>query len=356
MKKVAVFEPYYGGSHKLFLDALVQQLDCSFELYTMPARKWKWRMRIAAPCFAEQISCGQIDLSCCHAILCSTFVDVAAFKGLLPKEYRNIPIYTYFHENQFVYPVQVEDKRDFHFALTNFTTALASDFLAFNSSYNYETFLTGCKNLLKKSHDMNILYEEQIHKKSKVMYPGLDFYDIDHADTVQKDTTPVILWNHRWEHDKNPQLFFDTLFALHQKEIEFKVIVVGESFQRMPEIFKQAEHVLKDKIVQFGYVPSRKEYIQYLKQADIVVSTANHEFFGISVIEAVRAGCYPLLPKRLSYPELFDKQFLYEDCKLVERLEALLKTQQVNNHQLKMNMDKFSWNNMKYTYSKWLNI
>ncbi|MGL4651339.1 MAG: glycosyltransferase, partial [Caldilineaceae bacterium] len=49
---------------------------------------------------------------------------------------------------------------------------------------------------------------------------------------------------------------------------------------------------------------SRAEYEVLLSQAALVVSTADHEFFGISLLEAVLAGAFPLLPKRLSYPEL----------------------------------------------------
>ena len=39
----------------------------------------------------------------------------------------------------------------------------------------------------------------------------------------------------------------------------------------------------------------------------MVVSCARHEFFGISMVEAVAAGAYPLLPNRLAYPEVFDQ-------------------------------------------------
>ena len=49
------------------------------------------------------------------------------------------------------------------------------------------------------------------------------------------------------------------------------------------------------------------------------MSSANHEFFGIGIVEAIAAGAYPLLPNRLAYPEVAgtiesqsENEFLYE--------------------------------------------
>ncbi len=41
-------------------------------------------------------------------------------------------------------------------------------------------------------------------------------------------------------------------------------------------------------------------------EADVVVSTAKHEFFGITVMEAADAGAFPVVPNSLAYPELLD--------------------------------------------------
>jgi glycosyltransferase involved in cell wall biosynthesis len=77
--------------------------------------------------------------------------------------------------------------------------------------------------------------------------------------------------------------------------------------------------------VQWGYIASRAEYLTLLGQADLVVSTADHEFFGISVLEAMAAGAFPLLPNRLSYPELLPPS-LRDQCLYTDETDLTEKT------------------------------
>lgn len=148
----------------------------------------------------------------------------------------------------------------------------------------------------------------------------------------------MIIWNHRWEHDKGPEDFFEVLFrladeafgeGLHGEAAPFRLALLGERYRKFPDVFHRAEEKLASLIVCSGYIRSREEYLQTLSEASFVVSTAHQENFGISVVEAVRAGCRPLLPERLSYPELIPKEYheevLYEDREdLYTRLRALL--------------------------------
>ena len=85
----------------------------------------------------------------------------------------------------------------------------------------------------------------------------------------------------------------------------------------------------KELIVQYGYVNDRSQYHAWLDRGAVVVSTAIQENFGIAVLDAIARGCHPLLPNRLSYPELIPEAFhsacLYESTgDLANRLCALL--------------------------------
>ncbi len=356
---ILVLEPYYGGSHKAFLAGLTHHLPYSFDLLTLPAHSWKWRMRLAAPHFAGVLATDpQYKAKTFDRILCSSLVDVAALRGLLPSHLRNIPVLTYFHENQFAYPVQASEARDVHFGLTNLTTALASERLAFNSQYNLDSFLAGCRELLAKMPDMSLAgYEEAIRVKAVILPPGLDFSGVDSClDKRQTGSPPVLVWNHRWEHDKNPELFFNTLYGYAEQGVPFGLIVLGESFRSQPPVFAQAAERLARHIIHFGYAEDRQEYCRLLCQGDIVVSTANHEFYGMAVLEALRTGCRPLVPNRLSYRELFAPEFCYEDAAFAQELRAALELGRLGLQEAHTLTNKFSWPELASCYQQWFEL
>ena len=228
---------------------------------------------------------------------------------------------------------------------------------AFNSRYNLQTFLHGVEKILAICPDMKLEgVVEEIKAKVTMLPPGIDFSHIDRAAETggNHPKIPVIVWNHRWEHDKNPEYFFKTLFELAADGFDFRLIILGQSFGKKPAVFSAARAKLRKKIIHCGFVQSRDEYARLLAQGDIVVSTANHEFYGISVIEAVRAGCRPLLPNRLSYPELFAPQYLYENGDLLHKLKSLLEhPDKIHREETMALTNRFSWHDLAKKYIAW---
>ncbi|MGB3211936.1 MAG: DUF3524 domain-containing protein [Desulforhopalus sp.] len=359
MKRILILEPYYGGSHKNFLEGLQKYVTAKYVLFTLPARKWKMRMQFSAIWFVEQIRTLPVADRRFDAVLCSTFVDVAVLRALLCSLdgwNQNTRMLTYFHENQFAYPQRIDDPVIYQFTNINFHSALASDAIAFNSLYNRHTFLAGCRNGMRAASGMKFPgIIKKLSDKSRIIFPGIEFAEIDRLNKKKSIEVPVIVWNHRWEHDKNPESFFLALDVLQQRGVDFRLIVLGQSFKGSPACFANAKTKFKDKIIHYGFVPSYQQYIELLCKGDIVVSTSHHEFYGISIIEAVRAGCVPVLPNRLSYPELFDKRFLYSEDSFPERLESVVKKLcRLTPEAAREMTERFSWQGMQDHYLEWL--
>jgi glycosyltransferase involved in cell wall biosynthesis len=229
-------------------------------------------------------------------------LNLAEFAALVPAGITCVPKVIYFHENQLTYPVRTEDERDYQFAMTNLTSALAVDAVWFNSQFHLDSFLDALAKFLKSMPDHQPFESiEKIRSKSSVYPPGI----ADFAARKARKPGPLrILWAARWEHDKNPEGFFEALDTLRAENVPFRISVIGQSFRDQPGIFEQAHRSFQHLIDYWGYQPGRDDYQRALCQADVVVSTANHEFFGISIVEAIAAGAYPLVPNRLSYPEI----------------------------------------------------
>jgi glycosyltransferase involved in cell wall biosynthesis len=301
--RILALEPYYGGSHKAFLDGWSQAGRHQWSVLSLPAYKWKWRMRHSAVTFAREVECRLAQDGPWDLLLCSDMLNLAEFLGLAPKRVRDLPRLAYFHENQVTYPVRCEMERDFQFAMTNLTSALAADAVWFNSAFHRDSFLAALGALLSRMPDHQPTEAiERIRGKSSVFPPGV-------APLPQRpDRAPGpmrILWAARWEHDKDPEDLFAAIGQLKERGIAFRISVVGEQFREIPEVFTRARRQFADQIDRWGYQPDRAHYEAALLEADVFVSTARHEFFGLSAVEASLAGACPLVPRRLAYPEVF---------------------------------------------------
>lgn len=293
--KIAYLEPYYGGSHRAVADGWAEWSKHEVHLYTLPGRHWKWRMHMGAFQLAQKLNSDDPP----DVILASSLLDLSSLRGYLPPKWRMIPLILYMHENQFAYPVRDRKNWDLHYSFINLASALAAEEVWFNSSWNRQSFLDGVREYLNRMPD-RLPIIDTLTRRCEVVYPGIPVA----SGMNEQHGKLKILWNHRWEHDKRPDLFQNALIALAAED--FELILCGETFWNVPAAKGEILERFEDRILYQGYVKERAEYESWLRMSDVVVSTADHEFFGLSVCEAMAHGCHALLPDRLSYPEIID--------------------------------------------------
>ncbi|XP_072022746.1 tRNA-queuosine alpha-mannosyltransferase-like [Amphiura filiformis] len=334
MGDIVVIEPFYGGSHKQLLDLLTDKLP-GCDTFTLPAKKWHWRARTSALYFAQVIpkKCQNYKV-----LFASSVLNLAELIALRPDLSTTHKI-LYFHEHQLVYPVRKQQERDFQYGYNQIISCLVADCVLFNSKYCMESFLTSITSFMKLIPDNRPKgLEEQIRPKCRVLY------------------FPIVYPRLSREHDKNPELFFTTLYKLAEMGLDFRLSVLGEQFSEWPEIFLDAHKRLANYIEHWGYQDSKEDYYRVLIKADVVVSTADHEFFGVAMLEAVHCGCYPLCPNKLAYPEIFQKEYLYNTSQqLVKRLREFCgHPNLVRKHTVKVDVTRYSWEQLQKDYLTYL--
>ncbi len=306
MKKILLLEPFFTGSHQSWAEGWQRFSQHEIKILSLPGRHWKWRMHSGAVSLAKQFLAMdfQPDL-----IVATDMLDFATFLGLTRIKSNGIPTAIYFHENQITYPWSTTDpdiplKRDNQYGFKNYTSAFVADKVFFNSAYHQQSFLTALPDFLAQFPD----YQEieniaTIANKSKILYLGVDLQRFSKFKVEKKMESPLLVWNHRWEYDKNPEGFFKALFRLKSEGIAFNVAVLGENYKKAPAIFQEAKKVLTNEIVQFGKAKRFEDYAQWLWRADILPVSNHQDFFGQSIVEAMYCHCFPILPNRLAYPE-----------------------------------------------------
>lgn len=203
--------------------------------------------------------------------------------------------------------------------------------------------------LLKHFPDYNELPTiDALRSRASVLPLGLNLRRLDDYRPAQPRTgPPLILWNHRWEYDKNPQPFLNALVRLAEEGYAFEVALTGENFRQKPEEFEQARARLGERVIQYGYVGDFAAYARLLWDADVQVSTAWQDFFGASTCEAIYCGCTPLLPQRLNYPDLiptaYHRDYLYPEGEIYRRLRAYLDHPAPPPAALREHVAQFDW-------------
>lgn len=326
MASVVVIEPWYGGSHRVWLDGWTSRSRHDIATLTLPDRFWKWRMRGGAVDLAAQFDQHVAAHGRPDAVVVSGLIDVAAFAGLARRSLGTTPLALYAHENQVLYPLAPNQRPETDLGLANWRSLLAADAIWWNSAFHRDGLLDALPELLGRqpeSTDPNLL--ARVRDASTILWPGVEAADLI-STPRQERQIPLVLWNQRWDHDKNPHAVFGALAAAANEGIPFELALAGENHGHSG-LTEQIRADLESRIVHEGWLESDR-YRSLLTEADVVVSAADHEFFGIAIVEAMAGGAVPILPDRLSFPELVGPRWhdaaLYPDGDLRRRIKAVL--------------------------------
>ena len=327
--KILLIEPYCGGSHRAWAEGYTAHSRHDVTLLALPAHFWKWRMQGGALTLAEQARAlsSHPDL-----ILASDMLNLPAFLGLTRDFFSAVPAVLYCHENQLTYLFPPGEKRDLTYGMINWLSMVAAERVFFNSRYHLESWFEELPRLLKHFPDCTHVHRVAgVRARAEVLPVGCDLRRFDQFPPgppprggfgdSNSPAPPLILWNQRWEYDKAPEIFCRALVVLAEEELDFRVALAGKNYRRRAPEFEAVRERLGTRVVHFGYADAA-QYKALLRQADVVVSTALHEFFGVAVVEAIYCGCFPVLPHRLVYPELIPQPY-HEAC-LYEDFEGLL--------------------------------
>ncbi len=312
--RALLLSAYDAQSHRAWRNNLKLMFPAiAWKELTLPARHFPWRVRGNSLTWAfnhREALTDNYDF-----LLSTSMTDLSALRGFVP-QLSQIPNIVYCHENQFAYPdnpnPSAKTINPVEPQILSLYTALCADQLIFNSAYNRDSFRQGAQALLKKlpDHVPNALLA-CVDKALIVPVPLCEEVFTVSSKLRNADRSVLeIVWNHRWEYDKGPDLLLAIVQQLIQSEARFRLHLLGQRFRATPDALLQVQHLLQryyaaTKITPGvdAYLEDKQDYHQCLAASDVVLSTADHDFQGLSILEASALGCTPLAPNRLVYPE-----------------------------------------------------
>lgn len=315
--RVALVEPYLGGSHRAWAEGYAAHSTHDVEVLGLPAVHWKWRMQGGHVSLAAPLAVAVAERGAFDVVLTTSMCHVPGLLGVARSAIGDARVVLYMHENQLTFPLSPNDATDLTYPMINWTSMLASDTVVFNSQYHHDAWFDALPGFLARFPDQRHgRMIDAVRAKSTVSPVGCDLARLDRVARRVRER-PLVLWNQRWEYDKGPAEFAAAIRWLVDDGVEFDLALAGERSTEMPPEFVRVGEVLGDRLVHVGWADAGT-YVSLLRSADVVVSTAHHEFFGIAITEAIHAGAFPVVPNRLVYPERLPPEThgrcLYDDA------------------------------------------
>ena len=170
-------------------------------------------------------------------------------------------------------------------------------------------------------HKFLIHQKRVLHKKdesiNKIHVTGFPIFPDSIPTTLnifELDKKKLIVFPHRMAMEKNPQ--------------RFKMMMESD-VRAYPELKQFSGFCTKEYIdwidcSYFGEKDKKKVYYGLLRNSTFAVSFADQETFGIAMLESVLCGCYPIVPDRLSYSELYPECFKFKSTGTNEEINHAL--------------------------------
>lgn len=318
----------------------------------IPGDRWKFRMLCGGAEMSQYVEDdddvvvidGMIEMTVLFSAL-QARAAMAASSSTDSVATARPKVLVYLHENQITTPFVSDDRdvkaqRQWQYAMSHYRSLLVADGFIFNSHKHCLDFQRELPKVINEQSPRDVAQwhletcKRLLQDKCFVLPYGLELHDLQSlvptseqksdcaSSASQQHVLPTILWNARLEEDKDPGTFLEILKQVRDRRqrryqhqlrgqssssirLPFQLIVLGTDPSKDQTWYRRFREQHGDEILFIGFCNDRTEYSSWLSKAHIVVSTAQHETFGISIVESVYLGAIPLLPQRLSYPEIF---------------------------------------------------
>lgn len=132
----------------------------------------------------------------------------------------------------------------------------------------------------------------------KIYVTGLPIYNEWCEDRTKKEN--IVVFPHRLDVEKGPNVWENIIEVLSPRLPHWDFISTKEATN------------------------DKEEYYQILNRSKIAVSCARQETWGIAMQECLFCDCFPVVPNRLSYPEMYVSEFIYNSTEeLVDKIVGL---------------------------------